>query len=88
MPALTSLLYTIPELISIEVGLSFFGLGVQPPTPTLGKLIYEGLSEFYTGWWLSLFPATVLFFIITLIYYLVSKVESRKILQTGVYSND
>ena len=36
LPGLVSLLYFTPELIGIEVGLSFFGLGAAPPTPTLG----------------------------------------------------
>ena len=60
MPAVLSLAYFVPELIGIEVGLSFFGLGAPPPTPTLGNLIYDGLSEFQTAWWLSLAPAAVL----------------------------
>ena len=60
MPALLSLAYFIPELIGIEVGLSFFGIGAAPPTPTLGNLIYDGLSEFQTAWWLSLAPAAAL----------------------------
>jgi peptide/nickel transport system permease protein len=60
-PAFLSLLYFLPELIGIEVGLSFFGLGAAPPTPTLGRLIYDGLSEFYTAWWLPVLPAVVLF---------------------------
>lgn len=67
-PALLSLFYYIPELIGIEVGLSFFGLGAQPPTPSLGRLIYEGLLEFYTGWWLSLIPAVVLLSLTASIY--------------------
>ena len=60
LPAVLSLAYFVPELIGIEVGLSFFGLGAPPPTPTLGRLIYDGLSEFQTAWWLSLTPAGVL----------------------------
>jgi peptide/nickel transport system permease protein len=59
-PAVVSLLYFLPELLGIEVGLSFFGLGAPPPTPTLGALIYGGLSEFATGWWLAIVPAGVL----------------------------
>ena len=74
-PALISLLYFIPELISIEVGLSFFGLGVQPPTPSLGRLIYDGLSEFYTGWWLSLMPSAILLLIVSSIYITTHKLE-------------
>lgn len=60
LPALLSLLYFLPELIGIEVGLAFFGLGAKPPTPTLGRLIYDGLSEFSAAWWLPLLPAAVL----------------------------
>ena len=60
MPAVLSLAYFVPELIGIEVGLSFFGLGASPPTPTLGRLIYDGLAEFRTAWWLSLAPTAVL----------------------------
>ena len=60
LPAVLSLAYFVPELIGIEVGLSFFGLGAAPPTPTLGRLLYDGLAEFQTAWWLSLGPAAVL----------------------------
>lgn len=59
-PALVSLLYLTPEMIGLDVGLSFFGLGAQPPTPTLGRLIYDGISYLRSGWWLSLLPAAVL----------------------------
>jgi len=59
-PAVLSLLAFLPELIGIEVGLSFFGLGPPPPVPTLGRLIYDGLGEFSTGWWLPLMPAAAL----------------------------
>ncbi len=68
LPALLSILYFLPELIGIEVGLAFFGLGAKPPTPTLGKLIYDGLSEFSVAWWLPLMPAAVLL-MITLFFY-------------------
>jgi len=75
-PALISLLYFIPELISIEVGLSFFGLGAQPPTPSLGRLIYDGLSEFYTAWWVALIPSAVLLLIVSAIYITTHKLEA------------
>lgn len=68
IPALFSLLYYVPELIGIEVGLSFFGLGAQPPTPSLGRLIYDGLSEVFTAWWLTFVPAAVLLIIMSGIY--------------------
>lgn len=37
-------------------GLSFVGLGAQPPTPEWGSLLQSGLQYVATGWWLTLFP--------------------------------
>jgi peptide/nickel transport system permease protein len=37
-------------------GLSFVGLGAQPPTPEWGSLLQTGLQYVATGWWLTLFP--------------------------------
>lgn len=59
-PALVCLLYLMPEMVGLDVGLSFFGLGAQPPNPTLGRLIYDGLSYLRSGWWVSFFPVVVL----------------------------
>jgi peptide/nickel transport system permease protein len=50
----------LPELVALEAGLSFLGLGVQPPDPGLGKMIFEGLNYIYSAWWISLFPGAVL----------------------------
>jgi len=77
-PALISLLYYIPELIGIEVGLSFFGLGTQPPIPSLGSLIYEGVSLFYVGWWLAVIPATILLIMMAGLYIITASLSSAK----------
>ncbi len=60
LPPFISLLYLLPELVGLDVGLSFFGLGAQPPTPTLGRLIFDGMNYLRTAWWLSIFPAVAL----------------------------
>ena len=60
LPALASLIYLVPEFLCLDVGLSFFGLGAQPPTPTLGRLIFNGLGRSQSAWWLGLFPALLL----------------------------
>ncbi|MEO0853461.1 MAG: ABC transporter permease [Cyanobacteria bacterium J06648_11] len=42
-------------------GLSFIGLGVQPPTAEWGIMVAEGASYIVSGeWWLALFPGAVL----------------------------
>lgn len=45
--------------ILIEAGLSFLGLGVQPPTPSWGNMIKEGYDQISApdSWHLILFPA-------------------------------
>ena len=42
-------------------GLSFIGLGVQPPTPEWGIMLAEGAQYIVSGeWWVALFPGAVL----------------------------
>lgn len=44
--------------IIVEAGLSFLGLGVQPPTPSWGQMIYTGYGYIVSGlgWWMAIFP--------------------------------
>ena len=56
-----------PEIIGLEAALSFLGLGVQPPYPGLGKMIFDGLNYIHSAWWLSFFPAAFLFMLVLLI---------------------
>ncbi|MBI4277495.1 MAG: ABC transporter permease subunit, partial [Armatimonadetes bacterium] len=42
--------------ILAEAGLSFLGLGVQPPTPTWGGILAEGRLYLANAWWLTAFP--------------------------------
>lgn len=37
-------------------GLSFLGLGVQPPTPEWGAIIADGRNFIARAWWISTFP--------------------------------
>jgi len=68
LPPFISLLYLLPELVGLDLGLSYFGLGAQPPTPTLGRLIFDGLAYLRSAWWLSLLPALVLVSFFFLLY--------------------
>ena len=44
-------------------GLSFLGLGAQPPTPEWGSMIFTSLSFQPTSWWLAVFPGAGLAFV-------------------------
>src|SRR2546428_6180871 len=46
----------IPAAILTESGLSFLGLGVQPPHATWGNILNEGKDAIEIGWWLSVYP--------------------------------
>jgi peptide/nickel transport system permease protein len=37
-------------------GLSFLGIGVQPPTPEWGLLVSQGWQSINVAWWISFFP--------------------------------
>jgi peptide/nickel transport system permease protein len=42
--------------VMLEASLSFLGIGVQPPTPSWGRMIAEGQTYYRTAPWLILFP--------------------------------
>jgi peptide/nickel transport system permease protein len=46
--------------ILFETALSFLGLGVQPPTPSWGNMIREGMPYYNVAWWITLFPGLMI----------------------------
>ncbi|MEQ8675367.1 MAG: ABC transporter permease [Aggregatilineales bacterium] len=48
-------------VILIEGGLSFLGVGIQPPTPSWGNMVAEGNALLRRAWWVSVFPGAFLF---------------------------
>ncbi len=50
----------IPVVITVEAGLSFLGLGVQPPAASLGTLIKDGYIYLNQSWWPTIGSATIL----------------------------
>lgn len=48
--------FELAQLVLIEASLSFLGLGIQPPTPSWGKMISESREYLYSGWWASALP--------------------------------
>ncbi|MEZ4860558.1 MAG: ABC transporter permease [Caldilineaceae bacterium] len=59
-PVIVSLTLGIPAAIMGEAGLSFLGIGVDPPTPSWGKMVSEYLPYVQTHWYLSTFPALMI----------------------------
>ena len=57
-PVVVAATLGIGHVIILEAGLSYLGIGLDPPTPSWGNMIQEGsgTTELRTTWWLSLFP--------------------------------
>ncbi len=55
-PVLVAMTLGIPAAILTESGLSFLGLGVQPPHATWGNILNEGKDAIELAWWLSVYP--------------------------------
>jgi len=57
---IVSMTLTFPEIILLESGLSFLGLGVQPPLTSLGNMMGYGREYITRAPWIMLAPATVI----------------------------
>jgi peptide/nickel transport system permease protein len=44
-----------------EAALSFLGLGIQPPKPSWGRMLYDGRGFVQDAWWLGVFPGLAIF---------------------------
>jgi peptide/nickel transport system permease protein len=45
----------------VEAGLSYLGLGVQPPLPSWGNMVADGKGVLRTAPWVSIFPGVFIF---------------------------
>jgi peptide/nickel transport system permease protein len=48
-------------MILFEAGLSFLGLGIQPPDPSWGSILSVGRNYLERAWWMTAFPGLCLF---------------------------
>jgi peptide/nickel transport system permease protein len=55
-PILILLTLGIPGAIMAEAGLSFLGVGAQPPTPSWGLMVNEGQEYLFSAPWAAIFP--------------------------------
>ena len=66
-PVLVAMTLGIPAAILTESGLSFLGLGVQPPYATWGNILNDGKDLITYAWWLTLYPGLAI--LITVLSY-------------------
>ena len=61
---LVTITLTLGQMIITEATLSFLGLGIPPPTPTLGGILSDAQTFFFSAWWIVVFPGVFLMLIV------------------------
>ncbi|EJJ28149.1 ABC transporter permease [Rhizobium sp. CF142] len=59
-PLIVQFTVNFPEIILLESGLSFLGLGIQPPATSLGLMVADGRNYLAIAWWIAAFPGAVI----------------------------
>ncbi|MGI9078611.1 MAG: ABC transporter permease [Gemmatimonadaceae bacterium] len=59
-PVIVAATLGIGNLIILEAGLSYLGMGVQQPVASWGNIMQDGSSSIATLWWLSVFPGLMI----------------------------
>ena len=81
---LISFTFGVGGSILAESGLSFLGLGVNPPQMSWGSLLSDGKAVIDIAWWVSFFPGFMIFLItwclIQISDYLQSLANSKEII--------
>jgi ABC-type dipeptide/oligopeptide/nickel transport system permease subunit len=55
-PVIVAITLAIPTAIFAEAGLSYLGIGINEPTPSLGKMVSDSAPYIRVYWHLGLFP--------------------------------
>lgn len=61
---LTTAAISFNNAVLSEAGMSYLGLGVQPPEPSLGRMLSEAQSYLFGTPWYAIFPGVVIILII------------------------
>lgn len=59
-PLLVAATLGVGEVILLEAGLSFLGLGVQPPTPSWGSMVLDSKEVMVSAPWTGIFPGVAI----------------------------
>ena len=66
-PLIVAITLNVGGMITALAGLSFLGLGVQPPYATWGNILNDGKDLITYAWWLTLYPGLAI--LITVLSY-------------------
>lgn len=60
-PLIVQLSLSLAFAILAEAALSFLGLGIQPPQPSLGRMIFDAQGFVTLAWWMAVVPGAAIF---------------------------
>jgi peptide/nickel transport system permease protein len=60
----------VANVIILESGLSFLGLGIQPPTASWGNMLANAQGTLQTAWWAAVFPGLCILVVVLAINYI------------------
>jgi peptide/nickel transport system permease protein len=63
-PIIVTITIDVGYVALATAGLSFLGLGAEPPTPEWGRMVAEGRDYLLDQWWASTFPGLALFLVV------------------------
>jgi peptide/nickel transport system permease protein len=64
-------------MVLFEAGLSFLGLGIQPPTPSWGAIMSVGRNYVASAWWIATLPGLCLFLVVLSVNLLGDQLRDR-----------
>ena len=64
-------------MVLFEAGLSFLGLGIQPPTPSWGAIMAVGRNYIASAWWIATLPGLCLFLLVLTVNVLGDQLRDR-----------
>lgn len=60
VPVIVATTLSVANIIVLEAGLSFLGIGAREPAPSWGTLFQDGTEAFAGTWWAALFPGVAI----------------------------
>jgi peptide/nickel transport system permease protein len=60
-PVIVQTSLSLAFAILSEAALSFLGLGIQPPEPSWGRMLFDAQGFVHRAWWMSIFPGAAIF---------------------------
>jgi peptide/nickel transport system permease protein len=77
-PFILSTLFTFIDILVTELSLSFLGLSIQPPEPSLGSMIYNSINYLNKSIFLFIAPFGALIFLLISLFSIINEIQKSK----------